>query len=516
MKKIVLLVTFMIFAFTLSGCKPPTSLNPIDPIDGLCPTVERDLQDIDFTTNKVELNFLAQAAGDWDPDKDPTKALIENLTGYTVNYTQLPSAGATENLNLRLGAGDQFHAVKVTKNQYESLVQDCALLDLAPYIEKYATNMKDAISEESWQSVSIGDAVYGIPEAVSSENIDYTIAVRQDWLDELDLEVPTTKEEFKAMLVAFDEYYGVDSNGNPRSEFKALTFDQNQYVVSAISSAFSLYSEWQVVDGKVVSISENPALKDYLDYMKDLYNSGLVDDEVASNDFSTAMQKFARGNSGAIVMAWWNSIAVGDALEAGNQYGAELTYLEPLANENGERFIERGTGVPYITVIPAYMYEDAPYTINWLDSKLDEEIFKEIVIGEEGIHFTYKASEDAYFPGSKFNEKENSSWFLTGTREEDYAKYWQARVRKDDRMYESWYAINKNADLYGVYDPLAFAPSIEEYSTYANKLANETKAFVLPYIFTNESITFDQWVSKWKSLGGTELSQALNDWYQNK
>lgn len=515
MKKIITLTILIAFALTLSGCKP-TNLNPLDPTDGTCPTVERDLPDIDFEANKVEIDFLAQAAGDWDPEKDPTKQLIEDLTGYKVNYTQLPSAGATENLNLRLGSGDEFHAVKVTKDQYETLVQSCALLDLSPYIDKYATNMDEAISDDSWSAVTIGDAIYGIPEARSSQNIDYTIAVRQDWLDELDLSVPTTKEEFKQMLVAFDNHYGVDSNGDPRSEFNALTFDQNQYIIKTISSAFNLYSEWQDVDGELVGISENPGLEDYADYMKDLYSSGLVDAEVASNDFSTAMQKFSRGNSGALVMAWWNAVNVGNALEAGKQYGAELVYLQPLANEDGERFIERGSGVPYITVIPAYMYEDAPYTINWLDKKLDKDIFKEITIGDEGVHYTYKASDDEYYPGAKFNEKDHSDWFLTGTREEDYAKYWQARVRKDDRMYDSWFALNEDADEMGVYSPIAYAPSIVEYSKYATKLADETRAFIYPYIFTDDSITFDEWVTKWEGLGGDSLRKALNEWYKNK
>ena len=514
MKKITILVLGVLFTLTLASCTPPE----IDENDNenLCPSSTPVLEDIDFETNKISLDVLMPSAGTFDPDRDPTKELIENLTGYSVTYEELPQASATETLNLRLGSRDEFNAVKVTKNQYENLVQQCALLDLAPYIDEYGDNLKTAMSDEAWEAVTIGDRIYGIPEPVSSENIDYTIGIRQDWLDELDLEVPTTKEEFKAMLIAFDEYYGVDNNGDPRSEFKALTYDVNNYVIAPIASAFSLYHDWQVVDGELIAMAENPNFELYLNYMKDLYDSGLVDESVASNDFSTAMTKFAQGNSGAIVMAWWNSIAVADSLRAGGQVGAEIVYIMPLENEDGERFIERGTGVPYITVIPKYMNEEAPWTINWIDSKLDPDNFKEMVIGEEDNHFTYKASDDTYHPAANFNEKNNSSWFLTGTIETDYQKYWQARVRKNEDMYASWSQINEDADIYGVYDPLAYAPSIEEYSDYANTLANKTLAFAIPFIFTNDGDSFSDFVEEWKNAGGEELSEALNNWYQNK
>ena len=513
MKKHLVFVLVALFSFSFIACTPPTETTAPE---NKCSVDTPTLNDIDFSTNKIELNFLGPSAGTFDIDKDPTKALIESLTGYTVNYEELPQSSATETLNLRLGSRDEFHAVKVTKNQYETLVQQCALLDLSPYIDKYATNMQNAISEASWDAVRIGDAIYGIPEAVSSENIDYTIGIRQDWLDELDLDMPTTIEEFTEMLVAFDEYYGVDSLGNPRSEFKALTFDKNNYVISTVASGFSLYTDWQVVDNKLVALAENPNFNLYLDYMKGLFDQGLVDESVASNDFSTAMTKFAQGNAGAIVMAWWNSIAVADSLRAGGQVGAEISYMQPLANEDGVRLIKRGTGVPYITVIPAYMNEEAPYAINWIDSKLDPDNFREIVIGEEGVHYTYKASDDTYHPAAQFQEKNNASWFLTGTIEVSYQKYWQARVRKNADMYASWYAINKDADDFGIYDPLAFAPSIEEYSEYANRLANETLAFAIPYIFTDNTETFEAFVTKWKNAGGEELSNALNEWFQNK
>lgn len=518
---------FVLSAFTMFSCTPPIDSTTTSNSDTSgestttqqslnCPVNTPTLEEIDFDTNKIDINFLGPSAGTFDIDKDPTKALIAELTGYTVSYEELPQSNATETLNLRLGSRDEFQAVKVTKNQYENLVQQCALLDISPYIDMYGDNIKNAISEKSWEAVTIGDAIYGIPEAVSSENIDYTIGIRQDWLDELDLELPTTLEEFTDMLVAFDEYFGVDSLGNPRSEFKALTLDKNNYVATSIASAFSIYTDWQDIDGKLVSMSENPNFKEYLDYMKGLFNDGLLDESVASNDFSTAMTKFAQGNAGAIVMAWWNSIAVADALRAGGQIGAEITYMMPLANEDGVRLIKRGTGVPYITVIPAYMSEDAPWAIDWIDRKLDPDNFKEMVIGEENVHYTYKASDDTYYPGPYFNEKENSSWFLTGTIEVDYAKYWQARVRKNDDMFDSWYAINKDADQYGIYDPLAFAPSIPEYSEYANRLATDTLSFAIPYIFTNDAGTFDDFVQEWLENGGQELSDAINEWYQNK
>jgi putative aldouronate transport system substrate-binding protein len=476
-----------------------------------CPEQDNSEYIIDNLDNKPTINFLGQSAGNFDPTKDPTAAVVERLTGYEVKYNQLPSASADASLNTQLGSGTKYHAVKVTKNQYEYLVRQCALLDLSDYIDAYGTNIKNAISDESWSVVEYNEGIYGIPERSSSDNINWTIVLRKDWLDGLDLEVPETPEEFKAVLKAFEDHYGKNNN-----EFVPFTLAKPNILVPTIASAFGIYTEWQEVDGVIYNQAEHPAMPEYIDYMASLTTEGLIDKTAATYEFNNALQKFTSGNAGAIVAAWWNIPTIVETLDAANQIGAELAYVQPLEDENGDSGILRQTGVSYVTVIPNYMAKDAPYAIDWIDKKLAEESFREIVIGTEGNHYMIDRQGN-YIPRTNFSEKEHSDYFITGSYEPKYPEYWLARVRKSEDLYNAWYALNEDADEVGVYDPLAFAPALEVTSQYKQPLGNKLLDDLVKMIVQDKSSTnYQNFLDQWNNNGGKVSHDEVNEWYSEK
>ncbi|ERJ13650.1 extracellular solute-binding protein [Haloplasma contractile] len=504
-----LFVTFSVFISVtlLAACG---SGNDSTVGEDTCPVYDvSEYLNVDLDS-KPTIDFLGPYA-DYDPAKDPTADVVEEVTGYEVNYKRLPSTNAEQTLNTQLGTGEQYHAVKVTRNQYENLVKQCALLDISDYLDQYGENIKNAISEESWSVVEYGDGIYGVPERSSSDNINSTIAFRQDWLDALDLEVPETPEELKAVLQAFKDEYGQND-----PSFAPLTLQKSDIVIYAISSAFGIYTEWKEIDGELYHQTELEAMQEYLDFMIELEKDGLLDVAVPTNDNAKAEQKFTQGRAGAIVTYWWRVPSLVDGLESSAEIGAELSYAEPLKDEEGNRGILRSTGVNYVTVIPVHMAEQAAYAIDWMDKKLVEENFKKIVIGSEDVHHIIDR-EGNYLPGNKFDEKNNSDYFITGSYEPKYDEFWLARVHKNEDMYNAWYALNEKADEYGKYEPLAFAPALPVTSDKKHSLAVKQTDQFINMIFTDNSIdSYDNFLNDWKQSGGEATHEEVNDWYDNK
>ena len=134
--------------------------------------------------------------------------VIETLTGYKVNYTQLP-ADATTTLNTILMDKERYDVMKLTKDQFSDLVDQDMLLDITDALKTFAPDMLANISQESWDVVTVNGRIYGIPERASSDNIENPIVLNYDLMLELNLDMPETLDEFTTVLRVMTEYLGI-------------------------------------------------------------------------------------------------------------------------------------------------------------------------------------------------------------------------------------------------------------------------------------------------------------------
>ena len=483
--------------------------------------------DIDFS-NKPTLNVLMPNSG-YDTayiNADENAKVVERVTGYKVNYSQLPATQADSNLGLQLGDHAAYNAIKLTSSQFSALVSQDVLLDLKPAIDAFGPVLKEVISEESWATVTVDGKIYGIPERSSSDNIQYPVAFRQDWLDALNLDIPSTPEELYETLKALKAAH---TSGN--TAFYPLTFDQYTPVVWAIAAGFGIYADWQEyeIDGKteIRYYMDAPGYKDYVDFMAKLYEEGLIDREVNTRDSATCMQRFTSGNAAAISTSVWSVTSLVTGLsqsipDAATRPQEFFGYLRALKNEKGEEHANRLGGCPYVTAIPFYMAENAGYVIDWINSKLTDTAeahnFRDIVLGDENVHWTYNPTTQEYLPlGDAFNEKDTASYYLTGSNETVYTQYWLARVHKQPELFRVWSLLMRNADMVGVYDALDFAPPIAEYADVRAviELYSQDQFYVM--LATDKGTgKLNEYLTKWKKDGGTSATNAINKWFASK
>lgn len=479
--------------------------------------------------NKPTLKVLMPNSGKTTEsiNADPTAQLIAQLTGYNVQYDQLP-ADATTVLNTIMMDKEQYNLMKLTKDQFSDLVQQEMLLDITDALAVYAPDVLANISQESWDVVTINGRIYGIPERASSDNIENPIVLNYDLMLENNLEVPTTLEEFEYVLKVLTEKIGKP----------ALTFDKFTPLVYAISSAFGIYSYWQEYDingTKEVRFYMNaPRYAEYVEYMHSLYEKGYIDVEVATNSAAAATNRFVNSfdaNAGgakaaAYACSLWTVPAIVTGLEAkgintDGELVDELAYIRSLKeNENDPEKVYRSGGYTYITAIPFYMASQAGYALDWMNSKIKdtetEDNFRQIVLGEKDVHWTLSA-EGEYLPiNPKFEEKNEASYYMTGSNETKYTDYWLARVRKQPELFRAWTELMDGADEVGVYNVVDFTPPIAAYSS--NRANIETNAQDWFYIMLkNGTGSLAEYTSK---LNGqykcSEATSAINSWYYSK
>jgi putative aldouronate transport system substrate-binding protein len=440
----------------------------------------------------------------------PVAKVIEEKTGYKVKYDMLPADKANDKLNLLISSAEPYDSITIgaDKALFADYAKKGALTDLGPLIDKYGPNIKASISQESFDAIKVDGKIYAIPFR-GVEFSSTSLMVRKDWLDKLGLKMPTTIDEFTAMLKAFKDK---DPGGNGDKN-APMTIRGDTPMIEDLVGAFGMPNNWSALDGKLVPRALHPGFKDYLAYVADLYKQGLLDKEFAVNKDATMKEKFTSGKAGVVMLNWADIPTIGDALNK-NFPDAKFAYLPILKGKDGKAGLNTNAGFDRLTFIPKASKhpEDA---IKWMNAKLEKETFKEIAIGVEGKHHTFKDALYSPILPIFTDERNQANNYLTGVDEKNYPIYWQARVQKDARLFEGWSYLNKvmPAEL-RIRDPLGLAPTLQTYSKENNQLNQMVNDFAVKIIVGGEPLAnVDAFAAKYKAAGGEASYKEINDWY---
>lgn len=194
-----------------------------------------------------------------------------------------------EQLNLRIAAGDMPDVFAPWNGIEAELIESGALLDLTDLLPEKAPHLWECIPEEMWDAVKANDPtgenrIYVIPQVLSYGR--NGAMIRKDWLDNLDLEIPATQEEFVEVLRAFKND---DPNGNGaadeiptggRAEARWMGQLFGQYGIAMWEG----YPQWDIYDGELTYSAVTQNMKDCLQWISELYAEGLLDPETLLND----------------------------------------------------------------------------------------------------------------------------------------------------------------------------------------------------------------------------------------
>lgn len=212
---------------------------------------------------------------------------LEKRTNVHIEFQTVPM-GSTDAFNLMIASGelpDLIYGPGAYQDGMDAAIDDGYYLDMTPYLETHLPNYnKLRTQNEEMKRNSTTDsgriaAVYQIYQTEQSPWMG--LMIRKDWLNELNLEVPTTVSEWETVLTAFKEEKGAYA---PMSLGGDLGLYGQGFGISG-GTVFS--SPWQNVDGKVVFSNTSDNMKAFLTVLADWYKKGLIDP-----DFMTKQSAF--------------------------------------------------------------------------------------------------------------------------------------------------------------------------------------------------------------------------------
>lgn len=448
----------------------------------------------------------------------PVAKVLEQMTGYKVNYDALPVdiSAAGDKLNLMVASGEPYDFINIPYNtnkaQYAEFARRGALTDLTPLLDQYGPLLKAGTSKINWETVRVNGKIYGIPlGAVAYAS--HAILIRQDWLDKVGLKAPETFDDFVTVLKAFrDKDPGNNGVQNVPLLLMGTQLDPSIPELNVLASSFGLTNEWNEINDRLVNRLSDPRFADLVAQLQSMYKDGLIDKDLAINKTATIREKFTSGRAGAMIAHWADVPLLLDALGK-NQPTAKTQFLKPLKGKSGLQGARLQVGVSMVTVIPKAS-KNPVETIKYLNMKLQENILRAYTIGEEGKHFSVKDGE--YTPILPlFNDDRNrSNNYMTGSNEQIYPAFWQARLRKDPRLFEAFKFINSPKELL-VPDWVGFSPFLPNSSKNVaplNSLVGDTLVrIVVSGDPAKESV--DALLKKWKTAGGEVYDKELNAWF---
>lgn len=246
-----------------------------------------------LVSEDTSLNILISGYGDINPDDVYVWNKYEEMTGITVNWNAVSSSERKEKVYTTLmnkSDVDLIMRCKLSSSLLTQYGESGLILNLAKddMLQKYAPNCWAYLQShpDALASVTNPDgAIYSLPQvnAGAELRVSRKLYVNKKWLEHVNMELPTTTEEFYQLLKAFKEQ-DANGNGDPNDEIPLCSQDWAS-IQDAFFGAFGLGNRGmhnQMVDfdestKKVRLIAASEDYQSYLKYLNQLYMEGLMD-----------------------------------------------------------------------------------------------------------------------------------------------------------------------------------------------------------------------------------------------
>lgn len=221
---------------------------------------------------------------------------IRARTGINFQPTVVEGGAYTEKFNTLAAAGMLPDIVKISGySQIQELVEYEVILPLDELLEKCGQDILENMGHAIKDTIANVDGkIYGLP--LEQERLT-SLMVRQDWLDNLGLEIPTTLEDFYKVAVAFTKD---DPDKDGKDDTVALAATMNfpatmQFLFTAHGVPFGRNC---YVDGKVVPWYMHPDYMKAIEYIRKLYQEGLMEQDFVTIANLDSLAKLWDGTHG--------------------------------------------------------------------------------------------------------------------------------------------------------------------------------------------------------------------------
>lgn len=317
----------------------------------------------------------------------------EDYTNTTVNWRLEANDTYKDKFGMTLMDKDNMPMVLTASGAMDANIVDAAkkgaFWDLSEYLkdsEAYP-NLSQA-NENVLNALTVDGQVVGIPRTRAIGR--YGLAYRTDWAEAVGItEAPTTIEEVYDMWYKFT--YN-DPDGNGVDDTYGLELCKYTGPLDVMQTWFGCGNEWVEQDGKLVPVHQTAEYKEALDFMRKIYEEGLIRPDWATVDTSTWEDGCKKGEAGSFLDTMdgakriWNYFTNNNVASVTDpSTTATMTMVGPV---NGHTLATSGyNGFYLITKSGAKTEEDLKNCLSFLDKMNDNEMLELADYGLEGVSY---------------------------------------------------------------------------------------------------------------------------------
>lgn len=456
----------------------------------------------------IEMMTFSFAGGGWPEDHPVLKKINEELN-INLKIQWVPYDTYAQKLNVMAASNEFPDVFMVLENEFNKWRDKGVFMDVKPELDKYA-NLTAHLGEEGLKIMNPEGKYYGLPWYLT-ETRD-TLAIRQDWLDKLGLQMPTTVDEFYEVAKAFATQ---DPDGNGQADTPGFSFGitNNLFTnIDPIIGAFGLGNQWIEIDGQLVPMQvQTEELKEFAAFMNKAYTEGVVDKDFPANKVKDSVAKLEAGKTGiAMIVPNEFYTATLPTLQK-LQPDANLVQMLPPKGPSGLQATQTTAMLNKVVINAKAEPAKQQRILEMLDYMLTDEGYDLIKHGIEGVHFK-KLADGTYEKLEPFDTERPqllSTWFF---RRFDPAL--QIRKWDDQEKSQNILAIYENNEKYRWANPAAGLSS--------DTLTKKGPALQQKWMETMTKVivgqaplsAIDDAAAAWKRGGGDDIMKEINEQYQ--
>ena len=351
--------------------------------------------------------------------------------------------------------------------------------------------------------------------------------IRQDWLDDANLPMPTTLEELEKVLAAFK------ARGE---DIIPMSLDPLGYNSSSgfIVTAFDVYPAWWTVTGPEVDVHgfADPNFKEYLTLMNKWYDLGYIDPDFMNRDHEGLVSLFLNDRLG-IMVDTWNFPDYIESLYSGADEDFAVSAM-PLTSKTADQQLKwklHYDAAPTNYTCVTSSCEIPEVAAQWLNTLYKKEVILRATYGEEGKSYVMEDGVP-YFTDWYYNNPDGYS--VSEIRElflmpnsTGYCSTRAYAMQEPMTVEQQKTTISSTQNTYNIWDSNATFEKVIGYITFAGEgwgemydLYVEADTYAAPmvikFITGEESLdNFDAYAQKVLDMGMREARDLTQVAYSN-
>lgn len=498
-------------AAVLSGCSAPGSAPGSGAASGAVSGAESG--PVTIVSLNVNNNLDKQSE-----QRDKVYQTILEETGVDLQLVMIPSDQLTTQTNLMLAGKEQLDiipaiSIKEGINLYNAgAVRTISKEELDNY-----PWLRDAFTEEAWNSVLIGDEYLGIPYQ-GAQTIPSFLQIRTDWVEALGKELPETWQEYEELLKLFSES-DLDGNGkNDTIPLIANTVEELEQGVLPFFTEYGAYWYFDEEDQLLKPYEMDEGYKDFLQTMQDWSKKGYLFNQIESASKQDKLSFVAQNRVGSTAGTWTRFLYSGIEVLAQTIPDIRYEFILPKGSDHAANKYTQAQFAKAVTLITGTC-EHPEKALEFLDYQCSPEGQRITTYGFEGENYNLNPETNKYeIISDSPTDWTTAQYYILYNIHEGFGEWREDMWPLDTYTYNLMNVMNDEIkELPVVVPPDATVP----YDTSKFKAASsmndldtllaEAKGKILAG--TMSVSEWDKVIETWLSIGGEQLIKDKTEQY---